>query len=387
MIPFHDWKKCEREGFRTRDAHFMQEIGKHPSVDKLLIVNRPISLIEMALKRIKRKHRKVQKVDEKTYTIDIVLPDLWQPVLKRRNWIPEAYGREETVSAVRYGLQRLGISEYVLFTNEPIHVPLIAQLAPQLFVFDMTDNLLKHASYRDMSQIENYYEYCVTHASVITTNSPENTEWLKQKRPDVLYIPNGVDATRFNPEKAYNIPEDMCRLSKPVVGFAGKMQEMIDVDLMVKTVEATPKVNYVFIGQQLDRHHISRLWHYPNVHYLGDKHYDILVNYLAAFDVCIIPYHVKRQHGVDPIKFYEYMAMGKPIVTTDIGGVSAFRNYPQVKMASTRRDFLENIKFFVEKIRKGEAIPQTSLPPECFWSTKTDYLLEIIKNKLESEKT
>ncbi len=51
VIPFHDWKKCEREGFRTRDAHFMQEFEKHPDVDKILVIDRPTSISEMMLLR------------------------------------------------------------------------------------------------------------------------------------------------------------------------------------------------------------------------------------------------------------------------------------------------------------------------------------------------
>ncbi len=384
VVPFHDWHKCEREGFRTRDAHFMQEFGKHPLVEKLVIINRPVSLTEMVLKRVKRQHGLVQQVGERTYIIDTVLPDTWQPVLKRRNWIPEAYGRSRTVSVVCSGLQQLGIHDYNIFTNEPIHAPLIQQLSPQVFAFDMTDNLLKHAAYHKMQKIGNYYDYCMHDAEIITTNSPENVAWLQKKRPDVIYIPNGVDVTRFNPQVPYSLPDDLRDVPKPIVGFAGKMQEMIDVDLMIKTVESTPETHYVFIGQQLNRHHMARLWRCPNVHYLGDKHYSTLPAYLSAFDVCIIPYHVHRQHGVDPIKFYEYIAMGKLVVTTNIGGVSAFQNYPQVIIANTDDAFVTGVKSFVQTVKRGETPSKRELPSECFWSTKADSLLQMLQEKLQS---
>lgn len=386
VIPFHDWYKCEREGFRTRDAHFIQEFDKHPLIDKLVVINRPISFAEIIFKRLKRRHGAVQQVGKKTYIIDTVLPDVWQPALKRRHWIPDAYSQERTVAAVTSGLQKLGIHEYSVLTNEPIHVPLIQQLTPRVFVFDMTDNLLKHAAYRDMLGMRDYYDYCINYAEIITTNSPENTEWLKQKRPDTFYIPNGVDATRFVPGISYPFPEDMRGLPGPLVGFAGKMQEMIDVDLMIKTVKATPETHYIFIGQQLDRRHMSPLWRCPTVHYLGDKHYDELPRYLAAFDICIIPYHVNRQHGVDPIKFYEYMAMGKPIVTTNIGGVSTFRDYPQVIVADTEDGFAGGVKSFVDSIGRGDNVFRKNLPSNCFWNTKADFLLQTIYHKLQSQK-
>lgn len=394
VIPFHDWKKCEREGFRTRDAHFMQEFEKHPAVEKMLVINRPISLSEMILMRRNRTPKNgtiifqknnisITQVAEKTYTLDILILEIVQPIKMKRHWTSYIFGQEKVRNAVKMALAYLGMaSSYALFVSAPIYVPLVEHLHPSVFAFDALDNFLKHSLYRDIRGLQDYYRFCLEHADFVSANSKETTEWFRLYRHDAVHIPNGVDDKMFNEKTNHTVPRDMSSLSSPIVGYAGKMQEMFDVSMMERVVKTLPNVSFVFIGQLLNSDWMKPLWKHSNVYYLGDKPYKYLPQYLSAFDICIIPYDINRQHGGDPIKFYEYMAMGKPVVTTNIGGVSAFKDYSQVIIADTEDMFINGVKSFVAKIEHGETIAKTNLPAECFWNTKADYLLQMIQNKI-----
>lgn len=387
VIPFHDWKKCEREGFRTRDAHFMQEFDKHPLVDKILVINRPISLSEMVLMRRNRKPHKgtvvfqkdnvsITQVTAKTYTLDILIREILRPIKMKRHWTPYIFGQNKVEEAVKMALAYLDMdSSYALFMSAPIYVPLVEKLSPSVFAFDALDNFLKHSFYRDIPDMESYYQFCLDQAHFISANSQETTNWFRQYRNDALHIPNGVDDKIFNKNIEYGIPEDMLSLSLPIVGYAGKMQEMFDVPMMIQAVEAMPDTNFVFIGQQLDPDWMKPLWRYSNVYYLGDKPYQYLPQYLSAFDVCIIPYAIERQHGGDPIKFYEYLAIGKPIVTTDIGNVSVFANYPQVRVVQSTDTFVSELQHFIEQIRNGIPIQTQPIPANHLWRTKANYII------------
>jgi teichuronic acid biosynthesis glycosyltransferase TuaH len=388
VIPFHDWKKCEREGFRTRDAHFMQEFEKHPLIDKLLVVNRPISLAEMALMRRNWRPREgtevlqendicITQVSQKTYTLDILIREFIKPLRMKRNWTPYIFGKPKVVTALKMALDHLGIEkEYALFMSAPIFVTLIEHLSPSAFAFDAQDNLLKHAFYKDITNLAAYYQFCLDEADFISTNSAETAEWFKQQRPDSMHIPNGVDDQIFNPDLSFETPADMNSISSPIVGYAGKMQEMFDVSLMAHAALELPDVNFVFIGQELDSNWMKSLWRYPNTYYLGDKRYSKLPQYLASFDICIIPYNLERQHGVDPIKFYEYLAMGKPIVTTNIGGAGVFRDYPQVRIADTCDAFLDGLRYFTNQVQQNVGIPKSQLPETILWRTKADIIVK-----------
>jgi len=157
VIPFHDWKKCEREGFRTRDAHLMQEFSKHPFVDNLLIINRPISLSEIILFRRNWRIKKgkllakkngiyLSQVAPKTFTLDIIIPEIIRPIMMRRNWVPYIFNHSKVVKAVSFALDYLNMEHnYALFMSAPLFVPLIKNISPKVWGMDAQDNLLKHA--------------------------------------------------------------------------------------------------------------------------------------------------------------------------------------------------------------------------------------------------
>lgn len=396
VVPFHDWKKCEREGFRTRDAHLMKEFGKHSLVEKMLVINRPISFSEIILFRRnwRVKHGKLllhqngyylTQVEEKIFTLDIVIPEIVQPLVMNRKWISYIFGRDKVAASVKEALKLLQMHEsYALFAFEPLFVPLVKQLSPTIFVLDALDNLLKHSLYRNFPEINGYYEYCQEYAGLISANSLETTAWMNQKRSDATYIPNGVDVENFNSGIEHPCPADVSLIQRPIVGYAGKMQDLFDVDLLLTVANAMPEVSFVCIGQQLNPKMVKPLWDRPNIHYLGDKHYNILPDYLAAFDICMIPADVSRQHGGDPIKFYEYLAMGKPIVTTNIGGVSVFADLPQVKVVSDAAEFIAALKHFLTLIQGGVKLPLVDLPREVLWSTKADFMINAIQQKISN---
>jgi teichuronic acid biosynthesis glycosyltransferase TuaH len=396
-IPFHDWKKCEREGFRTRDAHFLQAFGEHGLVDKLLVINRPISIAEILLYRrnwrvkqgallLKKGNFYLSQVGPKTYTLDIVVWEFMQPLRLKRHWVPYIFGRPMVRQAVNEALRYLEMdSSYALFLSAPLFVPLAEKLSPPVLVLDAQDNLLKHSLYADTPGLAAYYQFCQQRADLLFANSRETSEWLAEQHPNVTYLSNGVDDRMFDPARPYAMPADVAAIAQPRVGYAGKMQELFDVALMERLIATMPAVNFVFIGQQLNPQWTKPLWQYPNAHYLGDKPYHLLPSYLAAFDVAIIPYDVARQHGGDPIKFYEYLAMGKPIVTTNIGGVAAFQGYPQVCIAETAEQFATGLAAFLDRLKEKRPIPTRPVPADYLWQSKADTILKAISAKFASK--
>lgn len=390
-VPFHDWKKSQMEGFRTRDAHLLQEFSQHPLVNKLLIVDRPISIAEMLILQKPLRVRDgnllqrsgfswLTQLGEKIFVLDTFVPQLIRPILQRRKWLPYIYGQNYIKQAVVNAIQYLDLESYVLFLSSPLPVPLYDQMNPPSLVLDAVDNLTKATGFSSMrEEIDRYYQRIRRDASVIFANSIETSEWLSQGREPAIYIPNGVNPDHFH-KTDRKCPDDLLKLPAPIVGYAGKMQELFDVELLCEAAESLPETSFVCIGQILNSKWMKQLWNYPNVHYLGDKHYEDLPNYLAYFDVCIIPYNIERQHGGDPIKFYEYLAAGKPVVTTNIGGVSDLSYFPQVKVVSDSEEFLSALEEIITFLHEGNTFPSPELPEDVKWSRKADMMInQIIK--------
>jgi glycosyltransferase involved in cell wall biosynthesis len=150
---------------------------------------------------------------------------------------------------------------------------------------------------------------------------------------------------------------------------------------MLETARTYPQASFVCIGQKLNPGWVEPLWSEQNIYYLGDKHYSQMPAYVSSFDICMIPYSVQQQHGGDPIKFYEYLAMLKPVVTTNIGGVSRFADFPNVRVANDYVTFTKAIGEFLARIGTGQVVTTRQLPVDVLWPNKAD---QMIKAMLEA---
>ncbi len=108
-----------------------------------------------------------------------------------------------------------------------------------------------------------------------------------------------------------------------------------------------PEWSFVVIGEVFrDRVNISKLEQLPNFYFLGNKKFEELPAYQKAIDVCMIPYRVTEETMfISPLKLYEYMSAGKPIVSTPLPEVKEFNGI--VKIANSAQDFINNISEFL----------------------------------------
>ena len=221
------------------------------------MIDRPTSLSEIAVPRrggrvkqgqrlSKRGTAQVTQVADKTFVSDMIVPEIVRPLWMRRHWTPYAFGLRRVVDSVRYALSFLGIDKsYAALISAPLFAPLAKHPDSRPLVLDAQDNLLKHAMYRDTPGLRDYYEYCQRHCDLLFANSMETTQWLAQKRPDATHIPNGVDTDMFDASRQYARPEDLAPVPRPIIGYAGKMQQMFDANLMERVLVEFPAMSFL----------------------------------------------------------------------------------------------------------------------------------------------
>lgn len=131
-------------------------------------------------------------------------------------------------------------------------------------------------------------------------------------------LKNGADFEHFNRAKSiYSFPPKDLPTGKPTVGFIGALSTWLDWEIIRFAVENNPSYNFVFIGPKYNEFQIPVKS--TNIFFIGRKEYDVLPEYLQFFDVCLIPFKITDMtEGSDPIKFFEYMSAGKPVVTTPL---------------------------------------------------------------------
>lgn len=354
FLPLHDWKKCEAEGFRTRDAHLLKEFDKHPSVGKILVVDRPITLPEIVIKRrpLKTKtgtviYKKgpifVSRLTGKIYALDLFDFDLIKPLIRKRRWWQHSFEKPSTFAAVKSVLQIVGFDRPVLWTATPLTHKIMNELDVELRVFDAIDNWLAHPQAGDVrSQVKIGYEKMRTNADIIFTNSLSLKTFLSKERDNTFFVSNGIDKEFFSLD-FLPLPDDLKKIKKPVVGYAGKIQERLDVDLVNFLTKSLPDVSFVFIGQIVDKKWFKKINKENNFFYLGDKKYEDLPAYLEKFDVCIMPHKISElTESMNPLKTYEYIASGKPVVSTKVSGTDEFADL--IAIADTKEEFLRAVR-------------------------------------------
>jgi len=137
------------------------------------------------------------------------------------------------------------------------------------------------------------------------------------QRTNAIYLPNGVNPEEIIADTSV-IPKDMANVvekSECIVGYFGHIAEWMNVAAVCEAALARPRIDFVFIGNV--RIDLSELEVLPNVHILGPKKYNELPKYASHFDICFIPFEISEAMDcVSPIKFYEYCAYGKPVISS-----------------------------------------------------------------------
>ena len=340
VIPYHDWRKILIEGGRTRDAHFINCFLELNNVEKLIIINRPITFPELLIKkRLKKIVGKVLlnkngcrlvQIDKKSFVIDFMSSDFINHIIQKRDWYFNAYKSEVFISFIKDSYSYLDIKDISYVSHNIYSASLFEELKPKELIFDAWDNYARFPfSDKHLSRLKEAYHCFAKYAKKWTTNSIENKEYYHDNYnvESINIIKNGVDLVKFK-GKLIEKPYDINNFPSPIIGFGGKITHLFDVDLFNYLLENNKDKTFLIVGQIIDKIKFKMINKSNNFYYLGDKHYDEYPLYVKSFDICIIPYLVgDKSHGGDSIKAYEYLAAGKKTVGTKGNGLLDLKDY------------------------------------------------------------
>lgn len=225
--------------------------------------------------------------------------------------------------------------------------PLLDLFEFETIVYDCMDELtlFKGAPEHLIAQ----EKYLLANADIVFTGGKSLYESKKQHHSNVYCFPSSVDQKHFAQAlNGVSIPQDIAHLQEPVVGYFGVIDERIDLQLLRATAKKMPNVSFVMIGPlaKIDQ---SDLPQEENIHYLGMKAYNELPSYLKGFDIAMMPFAINdATKYISPTKTLEYMAAGKPIISTKITDV--VRDYSIcVNLIETSDEFCEAITYLFDK--------------------------------------
>lgn len=267
---------------------------------------------------------------------------------------------------------RMSDTRKVLWITYPPTFSYRDMVAPDIMVFDYLDESVDEFSFWQAGLAE-----CMKASDVISVVSGRLLELVKSHYPDKTFlVPNGADIHHFL-RTDVSVPEDLKRLKETyryVVGFAGALYSWIDFHLIKEMAQERPDWAFVIIGPRYcDTRGIENI---PNVHLLGIRKYHDLVNYVKNFDVGIIPFEVRDMtNSANPIKMYEYLAAGIPVVATPIRECAALA--PYVRTASTGKECVIKIEEAI-KASKTEKQDYIKIAVENSWTRRVEKVVSIL---------
>jgi glycosyltransferase involved in cell wall biosynthesis len=200
------------------------------------------------------------------------------------------------------------------------------QLTRSLLVYDCADDIteFEHAP----PELAASEATLLGNADVVFASSQPLLEKCRRRNAAVHYVPNAGDVEWFAREsQRAGEPPELAALPRPRVGYVGAVREWFDWELLEACLHRFPRAQFVLIG---DRAAVPRLRRMENLHILGPRPYVALPGYLGALDVCIIPFRqtalIRSTH---PVKVYEYLAAGKPVVSTPMEEIRHLREVDQ----------------------------------------------------------
>jgi glycosyltransferase involved in cell wall biosynthesis len=282
-------------------------------------------------------------------------------------------------------LSSQGAKRPIVWTYHPFMLSVAKPLEPAAIVYHCVDDIGALPGV-DREAYDEAGRRLLARASHIFVTSRALRDRCSIVAPDrTHYYPNVADLDHFASARDEGpIPADLAGVPRPRLGYIGALSDFkLDLGLLEAAVRKRHDWHWVFIGDEPEGQAnsvLSRLGSRPNVHMLGWRSYGSLPDYLRGIDVALLPQAINDYtRAMFPMKFFEYLAAGRPVVATQLPALAEFRNL--FRVAATPQEF-------IGEIAAALANPDRSVLPMSepalrahSWESRLDAMLALIERR------
>lgn len=288
-------------------------------------------------------------------------------------------------------LRRFGIRRPIIWLSRPEMADLIGQFDEQLVIYHVVD---EYTAYRGVTPesarlLRLQEEKLMVRANLVIVVSPKLLEAKQPYNPHTYLVPNGVDIEAFAPPRTgkRSSPADLAPIREPRLVYAGLIGIRLDLDLLIALATRHPDWALVLIGEVDSRDcesELAQLQLLPNVHFLGLKPASVVPDYLLASQVCLLPYRLSLEsYHIDPLKLYEGLASGRPIVSTSIPAAAPYRDL--IRVAADGDRFETAIQDALAERDDGCAARRTAAVAAHTWEARAEQISLLIESCLHND--
>ena len=377
MSNYSEWD----EGVSNRNYHILRELLNREEVGKVLAVD----YLPLNFKRALRTYKedlvlnidkskivkrglthKVSKISEKLYVYTDI--DFW---LRPKS----------SMNRIKKTAIDLGFDDFVLWSYYPFAAPHWDNMGQKMTIFDAVDNWLLHSSYEKYTdRLKANYEKIKDETDLIFVVSKNLTNFFDDQ-PNVYWVPNGVDIKHYNKKFAL-MNRDISDIAKPIIGYVGVVQKKVDFELLKYLADKNPDKSIVIVGPVWAEQEKARevLAQQKNVYFLGYKKYNEAPQYIQQFDVGIIPHKTAGFSATtNPMKMYEYLACGKPVVATDNIGTENVED--MISVAKDYESFNQAVNNALENDKPEAITKRREFVKKFSWFNTVSKMIDLVNNK------
>jgi glycosyltransferase involved in cell wall biosynthesis len=336
--------------------------------------------------RIKGWWRGARQIEQNlTVLSPLSLPANWpQPARKfSTRWLS---------AAVRHAINQFNLHHPVLWAFLPGYHRVAELLPHRLLIYHCVDDYAANPGV-DAAAVREEEKRMLDRADLVLASSAPLAERLQQMRNDVHLRPNVAFVGRFTAAIEGNVPEpdDLKAVAKPRAVYAGNLAAYrFDSEMLAQVAERLPSVQFVLIGPfgvgDLDAAdaHWQRLIAQSNVHAIGPRPHESLPAYLAHCDAGIIPFldndHTRSSF---PLKVWEMLGAGLPIVTTDLPALRGVAPPQMIRMSCGAEAFAEELRQAIAQSNQDQ-LQRITIARQHDWAKRIDELRTLIGSRLHS---
>jgi glycosyltransferase involved in cell wall biosynthesis len=308
----------------------------------------------------------------------LALPFPYSPLAQRlnRRWICESI--ERWLRAERFEQPIL-----LSFLPTQFTLDLMDTAKPAVSVFYSTDRLSQTSP--AARRLVPYEKRVLERCDLVFASASKLAEHCRRYNPETHIVTTGVSLEKFEAARRGEgaVPADLSGLRRPLIGHIGGLRKCVDQELLEAVGKRLPGATFVLVGpEQVPVDALRRL---PNFKLLGSKPHETIPAYIREFDVCLIPYVVDEfTDHISPAKLNEYLALGKPVVSTGLFEVRRFAegNPGIVAFAEGPDDFAAQIERALCADAPDLQARRTAAADANSWDLKVEEMSARIESKL-----
>ena len=281
--------------------------------------------------------------------------------------------------SLRRGLRKAGFESPVLWVYSPDAGKLVGTLGESYSVYYCADDWAASKQWwNNGQQVRARETELAAKVDLVVGTSTNIVKRWQQSHKNTMLVTNGADVDSFKAARdpELKLPHDLENISTPRIGYVGCVDSRFDSALYLQLAERRPDWNFIIVGPLSGTNlNLARLKKMKNVHFLGSRNRAELPAYLKSFDVCTIPYVCDTlAKSIFPLKFFEYLSAGRPIVSTALPELTPYSRY--VHIAQDAGGFETSIQ---ASLNNPLPSASDSFLAQNSWEAKAEHLWETLQ--------